>query len=151
VSLQLLENVSNTAAGSNFWDFWRSAHFQLQNMAGPYFGSFGARGRQPTSFGPRDTLWKLMTTKKAKHSGRLSLARAFGHHQLLPMQLLAPGLHSPLAGKSRTSSLAQSPLACRVFLIKKPYSSSKELERTHHKAAPGTPSLPLLLWSDIHP
>ena len=25
-------------------------------MAGPYFGSFAARGRQPTSFGPRDTL-----------------------------------------------------------------------------------------------
>ena len=24
-------------------------------MAGPYFGSFGARGHQPTSFGPRDT------------------------------------------------------------------------------------------------
>ena len=25
-------------------------------MAGPYFGSFGARGPEPTSFGPRDTL-----------------------------------------------------------------------------------------------
>ena len=25
-------------------------------MAGPYFGSFGARGPEPTSFGPRDTV-----------------------------------------------------------------------------------------------
>ena len=35
---------------------------QLQNMAGPYFGSFGARGHQPTSFGPRDTRGALLKT-----------------------------------------------------------------------------------------
>ena len=45
----------NTAAGLIFWTFGVWHTLQLQNMAGPYFGSFGARGYQPTSFGPRDT------------------------------------------------------------------------------------------------
>ena len=42
-------------------------------MAGPYFGSFGARGHQPTSFGPRDTRgsWRLARKMPARVAHKL--------------------------------------------------------------------------------
>ena len=44
---------------------------QPQNVAGQHFGTFGARGREPTNFGPRGT---LLTIRVPGVSGELSLS-----------------------------------------------------------------------------
>ena len=105
------EYFKNTAACSNFGTFGVWHTLQLQNMAGPYFGSFGARGHQPTSFGPRDTRglgppapslprWATCTSSRTPLQER----------RLLPSRLLLPTRDAVVSARSGLGDIVFTPV-----------------------------------------